>query len=95
MVWLMTNISSTVYCIFWDIVMDWGLPRELLSYPSISYAFAIVANAFLRFAWTIPFLLPIPYDSQTISVAHQSIEIVRRSLWNIFRIENEDKISII
>ncbi|KAL3525909.1 hypothetical protein ACH5RR_014281 [Cinchona calisaya] len=93
-----TTISNT----YWDIVIDWGLLRRdsknpwlrdklLVSNKKIYFA-AIVVNILLRLVW-----MQLVLDFQETSFLHRkamvaivaSLEILRRGIWNFFRLENE------
>lgn len=82
--------------------MDWGLfdsrapseykfLREELVYPVKYYYVAIVEDFILRFGWTLNLSLTevgaIPPDLITLVLA--PCEIVRRFIWNFYRLENE------
>jgi len=100
--WLINKLIQTVYSYYWDISMDWGLikfegikpvwtrQRMLYKYRSI-YVLAMIEDFVLRFCWLYSFLLkhygilPIQIDN-TIFAA---LEIIRRIIWNLFRVENE------
>ncbi|CAH1421021.1 unnamed protein product [Lactuca virosa] len=99
---LATSIFATIFATYWDLVMDWGLLcrysenpwlRDKLILPKKSiYFIAMVLNVLLRLAWM-----------QTVLGFHEgrflhrnalvaivaSLEIIRRGLWNFFRLENE------
>jgi hypothetical protein len=63
-VWLACSIIATLYSLFWDIVMDWGLAsddrwlRPVLFWgaPFVYYT-AVLMNTSLRFLWILPHLL--------------------------------------
>lgn len=82
--------------------MDWGLfdskappeyvlLREELVYPVKYYYMVIVEDFVLRFGWTLNLSLTevgaIPPDLITLVLA--PCEIVRRFIWNFYRLENE------
>lgn len=82
--------------------MDWGLfdskappeykfLREELIYPTKYYYVAIIEDFILRFGWTLNLSLTevgaIPPDLITLVLA--PLEIIRRFLWNFYRLENE------
>ena len=82
--------------------MDWGLfdakappeykfLREELIYPVKYYYVAIVEDLVLRFGWTLNLSLTevgaIPPDLITLVLA--PCEVVRRFIWNFYRLENE------
>ncbi|MCL7024589.1 hypothetical protein MKW94_016156 [Papaver nudicaule] len=98
---LVSSVISAVFNTYWDIVIDWGLLRKnsknrflrdklLLPQQSV-YFVAIVLNILLRFAWlqtifnfTLPFL-----HMQAMVTIFACLEIIRRGIWNFFRLENE------
>ncbi|CAF1928134.1 hypothetical protein YC2023_058925 [Brassica napus] len=91
---------ATFYGTYWDIVFDWGLLhksskswlREKLLVPHKSvYYVAMVVNVVLRLAWLQTVLdFNIPFLHREIMVALLAIlEIIRRGIWNFFRLENE------
>jgi hypothetical protein len=103
--WLFANIFSTIYKYIWDVHRDWGLFTNLkdtrnmflrhpLTFEPIWYYVAIVANLFLRLSWLIVLLLRsnIPMGPSAIEYITWSViflELLRRSIWNVFRVELE------
>ncbi|XP_004298410.1 PREDICTED: phosphate transporter PHO1 homolog 3-like [Fragaria vesca subsp. vesca] len=95
------SIVSAVYCTYWDLVVDWGLLQRnsrnrwlrdklLVPYKSVYFA-AMVLNVLLRFAWlqtVLNFNVAFMHRQSMIAVA-ASLEIIRRGIWNFFRLENE------
>ncbi|KAK9061790.1 hypothetical protein SSX86_018973 [Deinandra increscens subsp. villosa] len=93
---------ATIYSTYWDVVKDWGLLcrdsknpwlRDKLILPNKSvYFVAMVMNVILRLAWMQTVLdfheAPWLHRSGMIFIV-ASLEIVRRGLWNFFRVENE------
>ncbi|XP_022005375.1 phosphate transporter PHO1 homolog 9 isoform X2 [Helianthus annuus] len=93
---------ATIFNTYWDVVKDWGLLckdsknpwlRDKLMLPSKSVYFVVmVMNVILRLAWMQTVLdfheTPWLHQSAMIFVV-ASLEIVRRGLWNFFRVENE------
>ncbi|KAK9935103.1 hypothetical protein M0R45_022217 [Rubus argutus] len=95
------SIAAALYGTYWDLVVDWGLLqlssknrwlRDKLLIPHKSVYFgAMVLNVLLRFAW-LQTVLGINISSmhaQTMIAVVASLEIIRRGIWNFFRIENE------
>ncbi|KAI3520858.1 hypothetical protein L1887_10310 [Cichorium endivia] len=93
---------ATVFNTYWDIKKDWGLlcrnsknpwlrDRLILSNKSV-YFVAMVMNVILRLAWMQTVLdfheAPALHRSMVIFVV-ASLEIIRRGIWNFFRLENE------
>jgi len=97
---LMATINSA-YSFIWDIVMDWGLlslyapPQDSTFRPRTVFPFylhIIVAtlNLILRFSWAsnrIQSLASLPASHLVLMI--ELAEVMRRSMWNIFRIEWE------
>ncbi|GJV02081.1 SPX and EXS domain-containing protein [Tanacetum coccineum] len=97
-----TSGFATIFTTYWDIVNDWGLLcknsenpwlRDKLILPNRSiYFIAMVLNVILRLAWMQTVL-----DFHDASFLHRnaliaivaSLEIIRRGIWNFFRLENE------
>eukprot|EP00004_Rigifila_ramosa_P022800 TRINITY_DN6298_c0_g1_i1.p1 TRINITY_DN6298_c0_g1~~TRINITY_DN6298_c0_g1_i1.p1 ORF type:complete len:651 (+),score=155.40 TRINITY_DN6298_c0_g1_i1:106-1953(+) len=102
--WAISAVVATVFSCWWDIVKDWGLftpnsnnkyLRNKLLFPKSVYYVAVVLNVWLRFMWVITltnsnnlvsYLFDSPLAWATIAAL---FEISRRSMWNIFRLENE------
>ncbi|GMY13726.1 phosphate transporter PHO1 homolog 9 [Fagus crenata] len=102
---IIAGVSSGVAIVaatYWDIVIDWGLLQRnsknpwlrdklLVSNKSV-YFVAMVLNVLLRLAWMqlilgfreAPFLHP-----QALIATVACLEILRRGIWNFFRLENE------
>ncbi|KAK4712429.1 hypothetical protein R3W88_006942 [Solanum pinnatisectum] len=97
-----TSGITTVANTYWDLVMDWGLLqrnsknpwlRDKLLVPyKIVYFVAIVLNIILRLVW-----MQLVLDFQELPFLHRRafiaivacLEILRRGMWNFFRLENE------
>ncbi|XP_065647319.1 solute carrier family 53 member 1 isoform X3 [Hydra vulgaris] len=101
-VWVTSLLVSTIYTLFWDLKMDWGLfakdagenrfLRGHIVYDyKIFYYIAMFGDVLLRFMWTL-----------TVSVGNSGflfsefftlfialVEVFRRFVWNFFRLENE------
>ncbi|KZV43406.1 EXS family protein isoform 1 [Dorcoceras hygrometricum] len=93
---------TTIFSTYWDIVMDWGLLRKnsrnpwlrdkLLVESRAVYFVAIVVNILLRLVW-MQLVLGFdeaPFIHRRAMVALVAcLEILRRGVWNFFRLENE------
>jgi hypothetical protein len=89
---------STSYNIFWDIYVDWGLLRknnknfllrEKITFPLVLYYIAVFYDIIIRAAWTWYF---IPVRSELLELKFllkDTLEVMRRGLWALIRIENE------
>ncbi|KAJ6726695.1 XENOTROPIC AND POLYTROPIC RETROVIRUS RECEPTOR 1-RELATED [Salix purpurea] len=92
---------TTIFCTYWDLVFDWGLLQHhsknrwlrdklLVPYKSIYFG-AMVMNVLLRFAWlqtVLDFRFKSLHEQTTIAIV-ASLEIIRRGIWNFFRLEND------
>jgi hypothetical protein len=101
--WLIIVIIATIYSYGWDIYKDWSIGdrksanwmlRDQLLYPKWWYYAAAIANLILRLMWTFTispdvvatFFFLGKDGFTTLLVA---VEVSRRAMWNIFRLENE------
>ncbi|CAD5312660.1 unnamed protein product [Arabidopsis thaliana] len=95
------SFIAAIFCTYWDFVHDWGLLnrtsknrwlRDKLLVPQKKvYFIAMVLNVLLRFAW-IQTVLDFNFSfmhRQTMVAIVASLEIIRRGIWNFFRLENE------
>ncbi|KZV43409.1 hypothetical protein F511_22001 [Dorcoceras hygrometricum] len=93
---------TTIFNAYWDIVMDWGFLQKKARNPwlrdklSVSnkaiYFVAIIGNILLRLAWMQSVLdfNEAPFLHRTVVIALVAcLEILRRGIWNFFRLENE------
>ncbi|CAL0312228.1 unnamed protein product [Lupinus luteus] len=95
------SISTAIFSTYWDLVIDWGLLQRrsknrwlrdklIISHKSVYFA-AMVLNVLLRFAWlqtVLNFNVSFLHKQAMISIVASS-EIMRRGMWNFFRVENE------
>ena len=97
-------VVRTLYKWWWDVIMDWGLLsswslnrriflRPNLMYPKMwVYHICILVDLALRFVWVLS-LLPLEYSvaflGNRLTFFLGSLEILRRSMWSIFRVEWE------
>lgn len=98
--WFISSLVHALYTFFWDIKMDWGLfcfnqgtiLRPKLYYPKWVYIIAIVFDFVVRFACAVKLTLAIVYhiDSDVIYFILIIAELLRRWVWNFFRIEHEE-----
>lgn len=96
-VWISFTILATLLSIFIDTKYDWGflsksnLLREKLAYPNLAfYYISIFLNIFLRLAWSITlssFASSSPLVQNLVILLTSLMELVRRFLWNYFRVE--------
>ncbi|KAL3833241.1 hypothetical protein ACJIZ3_007977 [Penstemon smallii] len=97
-----TSGVTTIFNTYWDIVRDWGLLRKnsknpwlrdkLLISNKAVYFVAIVVNILLRLVWMQLVLdfneAPFLHKKAMVAVV-ACLEILRRGIWNFFRLENE------
>ncbi|KAJ6689965.1 hypothetical protein OIU85_006269 [Salix viminalis] len=98
--WFFSAIAA-IFGTYWDLVFDWGLLQRhsknrwlrdklLVPYKSVYFG-AMVMNVLLRFAWlqtVLDFRFSSLHKETTIAIV-ASLEIIRRGMWNFFRLENE------
>jgi hypothetical protein len=98
--WILAYIVSFCYTYTWDIKMDWGLLdrnakenkglRDELVYGRKWCYFAAMAEDFVfRLAWVLNVSLAGSTSSDLLTCITAPMEVVRRFLWNYFRLENE------
>ncbi|XP_073130339.1 phosphate transporter PHO1 homolog 7-like isoform X2 [Henckelia pumila] len=93
---------TTIFNTYWDIVMDWGLLRKKARNPWLRdkllisnkavYFVAMIVNILLRLVW-----MQLVLDFDEAPFLHRRVmitlvaclEILRRGIWNFFRLENE------
>lgn len=101
---VVAGIASTIAAVvstYWDIVLDWGLLqrnstnpwlRDKLLVPHTNVYFgAMGLNVLLRLAW-LQTILDIKFSflhRESMITLVASLEIIRRGIWNFFRLENE------
>lgn len=99
-VFIMFAITNSLYCSFWDIVMDWSLGdsgakhpflRTMLGYKKIwIYYAAIGIDPILRFNWVIYAIEPLQIQHSAVASFVVALsEVCRRGMWSVFRVENE------
>jgi hypothetical protein len=90
---------STCYNLFWDIYLDWGCGRkndkhlflrEKITYPQILYYIAIIYDLIVRTTWTWNFIHIKDSLSEWKNILTCTLEVIRRGLWVLIRVENEN-----
>ncbi|XAR65364.1 hypothetical protein NMG60_11009463 [Bertholletia excelsa] len=93
--------AATVYQLYWDFVKDWGLLQvhsknpwlrnELMLRRKFIYYFSMVLNLVLRLAWlqTVLHYSFSRVDYRVTGLFLAALEVIRRGLWNFYRLENE------
>ncbi|XP_031262409.1 phosphate transporter PHO1 homolog 3-like isoform X6 [Pistacia vera] len=95
------SVLAAIFGTYWDLVLDWGLlnrhsknrwlrDKLLVSKKSV-YFIAMLLNVLLRFAW-IQTVVKFDFDfmhRNTLIAIVACLEIIRRGIWNFFRLENE------
>ncbi|XP_043704059.1 phosphate transporter PHO1 homolog 3-like isoform X1 [Telopea speciosissima] len=96
-----TSAIAAIVSTYWDLVFDWGLLQRnsknrwlrdklLISHKSVYFG-AMILNVLLRFAWlqtVLNFQVSFLHKNALITIV-ASLEIIRRGIWNFFRLENE------
>ncbi|CAK9229909.1 unnamed protein product [Sphagnum troendelagicum] len=100
---LLSSCCATLYQLYWDVVVDWGLLQQNSKNPWLRdnlilkrkylYYISMWVNVLLRSLVWILLFLPlnvIPGFSQPAwEVIFAALEVIRRGLWNFYRLENE------
>ncbi|XP_027361910.1 phosphate transporter PHO1 homolog 1 [Abrus precatorius] len=93
--------AATVYQLYWDFVKDWGLLQmnsknpwlrnELMLRRKVIYYLSMGLNLILRLAWlqTVLHSSFENVDYRVTCLFLAALEVIRRGLWNFFRLENE------
>ncbi|KAG5522414.1 hypothetical protein RHGRI_034558 [Rhododendron griersonianum] len=95
------SVIAVIFGTYWDLVVDWGLFQKnsknrwlrdklLVPHKSVYFA-AMVLNVLLRLVWmqtVLNFSVPF-FHIQTLTALVAVLEIIRRGIWNFFRLENE------
>ncbi|XP_061353965.1 phosphate transporter PHO1 homolog 1 isoform X1 [Gastrolobium bilobum] len=93
--------AATVYQLYWDFVKDWGLLQmnsknpwlrnELMLRRKGIYYLSMGLNLLLRLAWlqTVLHSSFENVDYRVTSLFLAALEVIRRGLWNFYRLENE------
>ncbi|XP_042496246.1 phosphate transporter PHO1 homolog 3-like [Macadamia integrifolia] len=96
-----TSAIAAIVSTYWDLVIDWGLLQRksknrwlrdklLISHKSVYFG-VMILNVLLRFAWlqtVLNFQVSFLHRQALIFIV-ASLEIIRRGIWNFFRLENE------
>ncbi|KAI5078719.1 hypothetical protein GOP47_0006390 [Adiantum capillus-veneris] len=100
-VFIVSSSLATIYQMYWDIIMDWGLLqphsknpwlRDQLVLKNQSWYFVSMGlNCLLRFAWIQSLLHLQMGDSNHYFMDFflAMLEVFRRGHWNFYRLENE------
>ncbi len=100
--WIFASIISTLFSYMWDLKYDWALLeknpknwllRKYITFqPKRNYYIVIVANFIMRLSWTLtlsPSIASYFGNSSLLSFVTGCIEIIRRGIWNLLRVERE------
>ncbi|KAJ2805297.1 Xenotropic and polytropic retrovirus receptor 1 [Coemansia guatemalensis] len=103
-IWVTSAIINSCFTSLWDLLMDWGLFEERSKHRFLRselkfdrvfvYYVSMVLDVTLRFVWIMqisPTFFSFGHDvhRSTISFIAALLEVVRRFVWNFFRVENE------
>ncbi|KAK4783489.1 hypothetical protein SAY86_007863 [Trapa natans] len=97
-----TSGATTIFSTYWDIVIDWGLldrnsknrwlRDKLVIQNKAVYFVAMGLNVVLRLAWmqvVLGFKETAFLHRTAVVAIFACLEIIRRGIWNFFRLENE------
>ncbi|KAJ6786125.1 hypothetical protein PWT90_02481 [Aphanocladium album] len=94
------SVVNSVYCSIWDLFMDFSLLqfhsrhfwlRDILALKKKwPYYFIMSVDPILRFNWVLYIILPMDANHSTaFSFLVAFLEVSRRGMWTLFRVENE------
>ncbi|QSL65432.1 hypothetical protein MERGE_002743 [Pneumocystis wakefieldiae] len=99
-------LINSIYTSFWDLFIDFSLMQLYAEYPLLRnnlifkhywiYYLVIIFDPILRFSWVLYFIFikNIQY-LYLITFIINLIEVFRRFIWNIFRVENEHSTNVL
>lgn len=96
--WCISAVIYSLYGCAWDFAMDWSICKPRAKYPFLRrelvytsqipmYYVALVTNLIIRFLWV--FYIPDWPHLNTQSFLYGLLEMIRRVVWNFYRLENE------
>eukprot|EP01105_Mastigella_eilhardi_P018861 TRINITY_DN43_c0_g2_i1.p1 TRINITY_DN43_c0_g2~~TRINITY_DN43_c0_g2_i1.p1 ORF type:complete len:584 (+),score=143.95 TRINITY_DN43_c0_g2_i1:866-2617(+) len=104
-VWVIFAVLGSCYNYIWDVYWDWGLARNWCKKPLLLrttllfkrrwvYYIVVFADFAMRMMWTLtisPTTLGIgsPIQNEILTSVVACLEILRRGVWNVYRVENE------
>jgi hypothetical protein len=99
-IWIITSFASTIYSYYWDLKYDWVLLEPNCKYwllrkyitfePKRNYYIVIVANFIMRLSWMMTISPNVALyfgNSSLLTLITGAIEIIRRGIWNLLRVE--------
>ena len=87
--WFALALTSTLCNFFWDVHMDWGLPRQHKRFPAWFYPSAVASNFVLRLGWAVYVSPDQKVVAQHVILLLGVAEVFRRFQWAALRVENE------
>mmetsp|Transcript_9411 Transcript_9411/g.9214 ORF Transcript_9411/g.9214 Transcript_9411/m.9214 type:complete len:637 (+) Transcript_9411:167-2077(+) len=96
--WVVFGITATVYSFYWDVVLDWGLGsltskhfllRDELTYLPNKYYMSIALDFVMRLGWIFVISPEQQYIQENVMLLLSAVELIRRFLWSIYRVEWE------
>jgi hypothetical protein len=77
------SLIASSFTLFWDFTFDWSINRTRKVFPKYFYYCAALYNIGARFIWTAHKYFD--FNEYTLIL----IEVIRRFVWTLFRVENE------
>lgn len=87
--WIFLATISAIFSYYWDVTNDWNVYSKEKIIPRKYMKLAIVANLLLRFNWILTISTLVLFNQSMISFAFGCLEVIRRYMWAIFRMELE------
>jgi len=93
-IWLVVATASAIFSYTWDVVNDWNITSRDKIIPRRYIRGAVVLNLLLRFNWVLTISTFIIFNQLVISFAFGCLEVVRRYMWALFRLETEHTLNM-
>lgn len=100
-IWLGLATVTAIFTCLWDVFIDWGfftgnsaLPKTTAYRSACFYWFCLIVNLGLRFSFLLTAatsLIPNDFARNTVTLLVGILEMVRRMIWNLLKIENANR----
>ena len=88
-IWVILATSSAIYSYIWDLRKDWSFQSNDKIFPRKMMTGAVIFNLLLRFNWILTISTFIILNQLLLSFALGCLEVLRRYIWALFRMELE------
>lgn len=89
LVYIAVAVISSCYSYTWDTVIDWGIKKNGKLIGRKKLITACIFNFFLRFNFILTINIFFLFDQLLLSFIFSCLEVIRRYIWAVFRMELE------